>query len=112
MAQLIDMPPDELSGWLGPGSYPAGPSTTTRLDVLVAELEKVCEQGPTIGDEELVTGLGSVAEPICENEGQIVAAISIAVAVARVSRQEVEENLDPKVVNTAREISLVLGARL
>jgi DNA-binding IclR family transcriptional regulator len=39
-----------------------------------------------------------------------VAAVNISVLGARVSRQDLEEVLAPMVVNTAREISLALGA--
>jgi IclR family pca regulon transcriptional regulator len=112
-AQLIEKPLDELSDLLGHGPYPAmGPNTITSLDALVAELEKVREQGHAINDEELVAGLRSVAAPIRDGEGEIVAAINVSVPVARVSRQELEEDLAPKVMDTARQISLALGAKL
>jgi IclR family pca regulon transcriptional regulator len=112
-AQLADKTRDELSDLLGEGPYPAkGSRTLTSLDALVAELEKVREQGYAINDEELVAGLRSVAAPIRTSEGRIVAAINVSVPVARVSRQELEDDLAPKVMTAAREISLALGAEL
>jgi IclR family pca regulon transcriptional regulator len=111
-AQLIDKPLVELSELLGQGPYPAmGPSTITSLDALVAELEKVREQGYAINDEELVAGLRSVAAPIRDAKGEIVAAINVSVPVARVSRRVLEEELAPEVMDTAHEISLALGAK-
>ena len=112
-AQFVDKPRGDLSDLLGQRPYPAtGPTTITSLHALVAELEKVREQGYAINDEELVAGLRSVAAPIRDSEGRIVAAINVSVPVARVSRQELEDDLAPKVMNAAREISLALGAEL
>lgn len=112
-AQLVDRSRDELSGLLGEGPYPAmGANTITRLDTFLNELEKVRDQGYAVNDEELVAGLRSVAAPIRDSEGRIVAAINVSVPVARVSRQELEDDLAPKVMNAAREISLALGAEL
>jgi IclR family pca regulon transcriptional regulator len=111
-ALLAEKPREELSDMLGEGPYLAtGPGTLTNLDALVADLEKVREQGYAINDEELVAGLRSVAASIRDSEGEIVAAINVSVPVARMSRRELEEDLAPKVMNTAREISLALGAR-
>ncbi len=111
-AQLTDKPLEQLSELLGQGPFPAmGPNTITGLDALVAELEKVREQGYAINDEELVAGLRSVAAPIRDSDGEIVAAINVSVPVARVSRKELEEDLAPKVMHAARQISLAVGAK-
>jgi IclR family pca regulon transcriptional regulator len=110
-AQLLDLSRDELGDILGEGPYPAtGPHTITSLDALVAELEKVRQQGYAINDEELAAGLRSVAAPIRDSDGKIVAAINISVPSARVSRQELETELAPLVKSAAREICLALGA--
>jgi IclR family pca regulon transcriptional regulator len=110
-AQLIDLSRQELSDLLGEGPYrKVGPNTITTLDALLAEIEKVRQQGYAINDEELADGLRSVAAPVRRRNGEIVAAVNISVLGARVSRQDLEEVLAPMVVNTAREISLALGA--
>lgn len=112
-ALLSDMSRDELHDLLDDGPYPAlGPNTLTNLDALVAELEGVRRQGYAINDEELVAGLRSVAAPIRDGEGGIVAAINISVPSARVCRRELEERLAPMIRQAAREISLALGADL
>jgi IclR family pca regulon transcriptional regulator len=104
-AQLADLSRDELGDILGEGPYPLmGPNTLSTLDALVAELEKVRQQGYAINDEELAAGLRSVAAPIRDCDGKIVAAINISVPSARVSRLELETELAPLVQNTAREI--------
>lgn len=110
-AQLVDMGRDELHDLLGEGPYRAmGPNTITSLDALVAELDKVRQQGYAINNEELAAGLRSVAAPVRNFEGEIVAALNISVPSVRVSRQKVESDLAPLVKATAEEISLALGA--
>jgi IclR family pca regulon transcriptional regulator len=110
-AQLIDLSRQELLDLMGEGPYPTkGLNTITCLDALVSELDKVRQQGYAINDEELATGLRSIAAPVRNYEGKLVAAINISVAGARISRQELEAHLAPLVVDTARQISTALGA--
>jgi IclR family pca regulon transcriptional regulator len=110
-AQLIGLSRQELCDLLGEGPYPKmGPNTITTLDGLAAELDKVRQQGYAINDEELTVGLRSVGAPVRGAGGQVVAAINISVPSVRVSRQELEAILAPMVIDTARQISLALGA--
>ncbi len=110
-AQLIDLSQKELFDLLGEGPYPKmTPSTILYLKDMLLELEKIRQQGYAINDEELAIGLRSVAAPIRGNRGKMVAAINISVPGSRISRQEIEEQLAPKVVKTARLISSLLGA--
>jgi IclR family pca regulon transcriptional regulator len=112
-AQLIDLSRQELYALLGEGPYhKVGPNTLTTLDALVAELDKVRQQGYAINDEELTAGLRSVAAPVRDRNGELVAAVNVSALGARMSRQELEEVLGPMVVKTAREISLALGANV
>jgi IclR family transcriptional regulator, pca regulon regulatory protein len=109
-AQLIDLSRDELRDLLGEGPYPGlGPNTLTCLDALVAELDRVRRQGYAINDEELAAGLRSVAAPVRDGNGQIVAAINISVPSARVSRPELDSRLAPMVQASAAKISQALG---
>jgi IclR family pca regulon transcriptional regulator len=110
-AQLIDLSWQELYDLLGEGPYQkTGPNTITTLDALVAELDVVRQQGYAINDEELTAGLRAVAAPVRSHHGDIVAAINISVPNARASRQKLEQELAPLVMETAREISRALGA--
>lgn len=110
-ALLGDLSQQELFDLLGEGPYPKqGPNTITSLDALVSELERVRQQGFAINDEELATGLRSVAAPIRGPDRKVIAAINISVAGSRVTRQELESHLAPKIVDTARQISSALGA--
>ena len=87
-----------------------GPNTITTLDALVAELDRVRQQGYALNDEELAAGLRAVAAPVRSRHGDIVAAINISVPNVRASRQKLEQELAPLVMETAREISRALGA--
>jgi len=110
-AQLVDFSRQELYDLLGEGPYPKmGPNMITTLDDLVVELDKVRLRGYAINDEELAAGLRSVGAPVRGAEGQVVAAINVSVPSVRVSRQELETGLSSMVVETARQISSVLGA--
>jgi IclR family pca regulon transcriptional regulator len=112
-AQLIDLSREELRRLLGAEPYPVmGPHTITTLDDLMAELDRVREQGYAINDEELAAGLRSVAAPIRDADDEIVGAINVSVPGARVSRQELEAELALLVRNTALEISRALGAEV
>jgi IclR family pca regulon transcriptional regulator len=111
-AQLIDQSQSELRALLGKEPYPTlGPNSITTLDGLVAELDRVRQQGYAINDEELAVGLRSTAAPLRNAEGKIVAAINVSVPSARVSREELEADLAPLVRRTAQEISQALGAQ-
>ncbi len=111
-AQLIDLSPQELLELLGPGPFPArAPRTITRLDRLLTELEEVRRKGYATNDQELASGLRSVAAPVRNGWGQIVAAVNISVPGVRVSRSELESRLAPMLTRTAREISAALGDR-
>ncbi len=110
-AQVADLSREALRDLLGEGPYPArGPNTLTSLDALAAELARVRSQGYAINDEELAAGLRSVAAPIRDCDGEIVAAINVSVPGSRVSRLELETVLAPMVQATARQVSLALGA--
>lgn len=110
-ALLSDLSRQELLDLLGEGPFPLqGPNTITSLDALVIELKKVRQQGFAVNDEELAAGLRSIAAPVRDHNKKIVAAINLSIVGPRISRQELESLLGPKIVNTARQISSALGA--
>lgn len=110
-AQLIDLSRSEIRELFGEGPYERkAPNTITTLPALLEELDRVRSMGYAVNDEECTPGLRSVAAPIRDHSGEIVAAINISVPSARASRQEMEKSLAPMVLETASEISSVLGA--
>jgi PcaR/PcaU/PobR family beta-ketoadipate pathway transcriptional regulator len=105
-AQLLDHSAEALRELLGPGPYEARTAhTLTTPDELLADLEVARWRGYTVSDEELVVGARSLAAPIRNREGQIVAAVNVSVSSARFSKQELEEHYAHAVLEVARHIS-------
>jgi IclR family pca regulon transcriptional regulator len=74
-------------------------------------LESVRVKNYAINDEDLVIGLRSIATPVWDAQGEVVAAINIAVPSARVTVKELETSFAPMLIETARTISEELGYR-
>jgi IclR family transcriptional regulator, pca regulon regulatory protein len=91
---------------------PRGPNTLTSASAFRAELERIRASGIAVNDEELAYGLRSIAAPIHSHEGEVVAALNLAVHRTMVSMDELIARYGPPVAQTARDISLSLGHRL
>lgn len=105
-AHLLDLSAEALRELLGAGPYEARTThTLTTPDELLTNLEVARWRGYTVSDEELVVGARSLAAPVRNREGQIVAAVNVSVSSARFSRQELEERYAHAVLEAARRIS-------
>ena len=82
-------------------------TTHTLADVsaLRTELENIRQQGYCIVDQELELGLRSLAAPIVDPDGRVVAAVNISTQAARYSLDVVHADLVPAVRATANAIS-------
>ena len=87
------------------------PNTLGSLDELRARLNQVRSRGYAMNNEELATGLRSVAAPIRDHDDSVIAAVSVGVPVARASRDRLENEFAPIVLDAARRISEDLGHR-
>jgi IclR family KDG regulon transcriptional repressor len=83
-------------------------NTITDPEALRAELVSIRARGFAIDDEEIEVGLRCVAAPIRDHSGQVVAAISVAAPVQRMSKKQVQATI-PSVVSAAENISRRLG---
>ncbi|CDZ87891.1 IclR family transcriptional regulator [Rhodococcus ruber] len=72
---------------------------------LRAELDRIRRDGYCIVDQELEEGLRSLAAPIRDASGAVVAAVNISTQAARYSLDAVHSDLVPAVVDTAAAIS-------
>jgi IclR family pca regulon transcriptional regulator len=88
---------------------PFTPQTITAKAGLRGELKRVRLQGFAANDEELVTGLRSVAAPVRNFAGEVIAAVNVAVPSERVSMKKLRTFFARKVLETAGEISFILG---
>jgi IclR family pca regulon transcriptional regulator len=86
-----------------------GPNAKLSLDELRGELTKIRKDGWATQDEELAFGLRSVAAPVRDASGRVVAGANLAVPSRDWSSQRIVRELKPAVVSTCREISGLLG---
>jgi PcaR/PcaU/PobR family beta-ketoadipate pathway transcriptional regulator len=111
-AILAFLPEDRLRGLLEEMEMkPQASNTITSKEILRKELERVRRRGFATNNEELSNGLRSVAAPVRDASGKVIAAVNIAVPSSRVQLKKLETELAPKVVETADRISFTLGYR-
>jgi IclR family transcriptional regulator, pca regulon regulatory protein len=90
-----------------------GPKTITVREQLVSALAKVRQAGLAVNDEELAPGLRSLAAPIRDRSGHVVAAINVAVHLTTwtMSVESVISRLSGPLLRCAADISHQLGYR-
>jgi IclR family pca regulon transcriptional regulator len=90
-----------------------GPKTITVREQLVTALAKVRQAGLAVNDEELAPGLRSIAAPVRDRSGQVVAAINVAVHLTTwtTSVESVISRLSGPLLRCAADISHQLGYR-
>jgi len=64
-----------------------------------------------VNNEDLVKGLRSIAAPVRNGRGEVVAAVNIAVPSVRVTVKGLESTFAPQLLSTVQTISEVLGFR-
>lgn len=85
------------------------PKTLTGLPALMRELARVRDEGYALIDEELEIGLRSIAVPIIDNAGRVVAAANVGVQAQRVSSQALIEQALPRLLAIQGELRRLLG---
>lgn len=85
-------------------------TTEVRLDRLRRILREVRRNGYAISNQEAFVGDISVAAPVFDNSGAVVAAVNIAVAYPRWSVDEAKSQLTPLVVETAAQVTQALAS--
>jgi IclR family transcriptional regulator, pca regulon regulatory protein len=85
-----------------------GPNSITSKRALRAELEQVRAAGLAIGDEELAPGVRTIAAPVRNGAGEVIAAIGVPVPVEAFSVAQLRESLGAAVTATAQRVSAAL----
>ncbi|MFC6083971.1 IclR family transcriptional regulator domain-containing protein [Sphaerisporangium aureirubrum] len=102
---LAHLPADELDHRLGEVALePLTSRTITSGPALRAELRRARAQGYAIVDQELEEGLRSVAAPIRDRTGSVIAAVNIPVHAARHTVEAMRRDLVPPLLATAARI--------
>ncbi|HEY6758031.1 MAG TPA: IclR family transcriptional regulator C-terminal domain-containing protein [Baekduia sp.] len=108
---LAGLEPDALTTVLERSDLqPLTPETIHDEAELRAELDRVRDQGWALVDQELEPGLRSVAAPIHDRDGLVVAAINVSTQAARTDVTDVHDALLPPLLATAQAIERDLAA--
>ena len=87
---------------------PLTPNSFTDPVLLKEELSRIKKEGYAMDEEELELGVRAVASPIYNHQNKMVASLSIAGPVSRISNDRVKQIL-PKLMQTTLDISMRLG---
>jgi len=80
---LAALPEDKARALLGQGPLPARtPRTLTDPAAVMAELARIRAQGYAVNDQEVETGLHSLAVPVLDARGKVIAALNVGLAAA------------------------------
>jgi len=113
---LAALAPEELHAYLQRATIrPLTPRAIASPEALTAELARIRAQGWALVDQELEEGLRSIAAPIRDRDGRVVAAVNVSAHASRASREKVRKDLLPPLLATAQRIEADLrevGPRL
>ncbi|MEU9173444.1 IclR family transcriptional regulator C-terminal domain-containing protein [Streptomyces sp. NPDC048420] len=102
---LAGLPDGELELRLSRAELvPLTTRTIVAADLLRAELERVRRQGYALVDQELEEGLRSIAAPVRDRGGEVVAAVNIPVQAGRTTLAAVRRDLLPPLLETVAGI--------
>ncbi|MEU0031398.1 IclR family transcriptional regulator C-terminal domain-containing protein [Streptomyces sp. NPDC006335] len=102
---LAGLPGEELEVRLDRAELsPLTARTIASADLLRAELERVRRQGYALVDQELEEGLRSIAAPVRDRGGEVVAAVNIPVQAGRTTLAAVRRDLLPALLETVAGI--------
>jgi IclR family transcriptional regulator, pca regulon regulatory protein len=103
--QLAGLAPEALDAYLARADLRRlTPHTLSEPTALRAELDRVRVQGWALVDQELEEGLRSIAAPVRDGGGRIVAAVNVSAHASRASREAVATELLPPLLATAERI--------
>lgn len=107
---LADLPEAELVTRLEASDRrPLTRNTVTDIDTLMARVAQVRRQGWCIVNQELEEGLISLAAPITNRAGRVIAALNISGQANRTNVKTAQEQLLPALLESARTISGLLS---
>lgn len=86
------------------------PQTISSKTKLRSELGRVARQGWSLVDQELEPGLRSLAVPVCNRAGAVVAAINLGCHAGRVSLDTMTGKFLPVLLDASRQITRSLSA--
>lgn len=107
---LAGLPDDELDAYLARAEFmPITGRTVTTAEQLRTEIDAVRRNGYCIVDQELEEGLRSLAAPIRDASGAVVASVNVSTHAARYPLDVVHTSLVPELVTCADAITTDLA---
>ncbi|MES1936727.1 IclR family transcriptional regulator domain-containing protein [Salinisphaera hydrothermalis] len=107
---LLAYTPDRLEQILARGELVAYTANTiTDPDILRARIDEVREQGYCILDQELESGLRSLAVPVRNQYGHLLGALNVSTNAARVPKAQLEQEFLPLLLETSQQIERTIG---
>ena len=108
---LAALPEDKASEILRSSTLtPRTPNTLVDQDAIMGELERVRRQGFATVDQEVELGLRSIAVPLRNARGVVVAALNIGLPLSEESMSVVAERYFPELTSVSKELSGILMA--
>lgn len=111
-AILSGLSDDELDEFLENANiHPPTPRSLTDRPSLRAEIIAVRAQGFALLDQELEEGVRSVAAPLRDRNGRVLAAMNLSTHAGRVPLKRLRTEMVPLLLETAQQINLQLAKR-
>lgn len=109
-ALLSEMDDEQIDALIGKAELPAStPRSITEPAAFRQMLKKSREQGYVFTDEEFHPGVRSIAAPVHDRKGEVVAAINATSIIQKFSDAYLAEHVIPLVVGAAEDISMSMG---
>jgi IclR family transcriptional regulator, pca regulon regulatory protein len=110
---LANLPDAERKELLEEMTLPRlGPDTIVSKDALQKELERIKGEACVVEREELAPGMCSIASPVRNSAGEVVAAVTIEARRSRISPEQLADDFRPHLVTAADHLSAGLtGSR-
>jgi IclR family pca regulon transcriptional regulator len=106
---LAGLPETQRRARLAQDALPALTARTViDADALMALLEGVREQGYALVDGELEEGVVSMAAPIVNRAGRVVAAINVSALDSRMPSDQMRKRLLPRLLESAASINTLM----
>jgi len=106
---LADLPQDEARARIDASKREAFTRhTLTAPDAILARVQQARRQGWCLVNQELEEGLVSIAAPVTDRAGRMVAALNISGQANRTSARAMQDHMLPALLAAAREISRLL----
>lgn len=85
--------------------------TLTHIDALMGKVRQARDQGWCLVDQELEEGLISMAAPLHNRSGRVIAALNISGQANRTSALDMQERMLPHLLQAAQSISRMVGVQ-